>query len=257
MYVYSADTFSHLTISSPPDYVPCTTPLNMTVTLDNRPEIPLHPLDLTTEIDSGTCVGIIQPFPTDSAVNQIADMVLGVPFMRSTYTVMAYDQPDSEGRFPNMTASAAIIRPRLGLMGLTDPTVALQEFNTVRVMNQPLSPGSNQANGGGSSSGSGSGSGSTSTQGGKKLSVGIEVLIGILGFFGLCFLLFGARWLYARRAYYKRHNKHAHPSHRTFGLGLGLGGFGSSSSGTISSTKEREEEAMRQDIAYRLASTLR
>lgn len=237
-------------------YVPCTTPLNMSVTLDNRPETPLHPLDLTTEANSGVCVGIIQPFPADSTVNEIADMVLGVPFMRSTYTVMAYDQPDAQGKFPNMTASAAIIRPRLGILSLTDPQVALQEFNTVRVLNQPLTPGSNQANGGGGGGGSGTGtsSGGVSEHDGKKLSVGVEVLIGILGFFGLCFILFGIRWAYARRAYYKRH-PHTHPSHRTFGLGLGFGG-GSSSNGTISSTqerKERQEEAMRQDVAYRLA----
>ena len=129
--------------------------MNLTITLDDRSEIPLHPLDLTTPTlasssSNPTCVGIIQSFPDGSPVSQIADLVLGVPFMRSTYTVMAFDPPDSQGAFPNAgstPSSAAYIRPRLGLLGLTDPTVALQEFNTVRVLNQPLDSGSTSAPG--------------------------------------------------------------------------------------------------------------
>ncbi|RDB25666.1 hypothetical protein Hypma_006971 [Hypsizygus marmoreus] len=54
-------------------YVPCAAPLNMTIALDNRPEIPIHPLDLTAEPPKSNqaqfCIGLIQP----------ADVVLGVP----------------------------------------------------------------------------------------------------------------------------------------------------------------------------------
>ena len=105
--------------------------------------------------------------------------------MRSTYTVMAYDAPDSQGNFPNASspATSAVIRPRLGLLGLTDPAVANEEFHTVRVLNQPLKTSDS-----GSGSGSKSGVSNASTVEGKKLSVGVEVLIGLVGFFALCFV---------------------------------------------------------------------
>lgn len=184
------------------DYIPCTTPLNMSLTLDSRTAIPLHPLDLSTESSSSSgnnCLGLIQAYPPSSSLSQIADIILGVPFMRSTYTVMAYDPPDAHGVFPNATTggsalSAATIRPRLGLLGLTDATQALEEFHTVRVLNQPLQGGgANQANGGGG------GSRQLAVDSGKKLSVGLEVLIGLLGFFALCFILFAARWAVHKR----------------------------------------------------------
>ncbi|KAK7678909.1 hypothetical protein QCA50_018049 [Cerrena zonata] len=182
-------------------YVDCTTPINMTITLDNRPEIPLHPLDLTT-----ACIGIIQAYPAGSAIESIADIILSVPFMRSTYTVMAYDQPDSNGTFPNATAStssggsiSSLIRPRLGLLSLTDPTVALDEFNTIRVLKQPLGTG-NSANGGAQG-----GKSTMDALSGKKIIVGIAALIGLLRFFALCFVLFTARWAYPRRRYRCEH----------------------------------------------------
>ncbi|THG94158.1 hypothetical protein EW026_g7256, partial [Hermanssonia centrifuga] len=195
-------------------YLSCTTPINMTVTLDNRTAIALHPLDLSTPNSDSSCLGLIQAYPEGSEVANIADIVLGVPFMRSTYTVMAYDTPDSHGNFPNASAMPSPnINPSLGLLGLTNPTVALEEFHTVRVLNQPL-PNGGQGN---------SGHTATAPTSGKKLSVGVEVLIGLLGFFGLCFLLFAARW-----AYYKRSMEQ-------------------------SGAKATKDEVMMEDVAYRLA----
>lgn len=199
----------------------------MTITLDNRPEIPLHPLDLTTPTSqSASCIGIIQAYPAGSKIQDIADIILGVPFMRSTYTVMAYDQPDSSGNFPGSSTSSNLIRPRLGLMGLTDPAVALDEFNTVRVLKQPLGTGG--ANGGAQ------GKSAVDDSGGKKISVGIAVLIGLLGFFALCFVLFTARWAYARRKYRRE---------RAGGDAGGANGSGDS----------KTEEQLVQEVAYRLA----
>jgi hypothetical protein len=183
------------------DYVPCTTPLNMTITLDDRGEISLHPLDLTSQssddASSDSCVGVIQS--ADSTLNNptsdIGDMILGVPFLRNTYTVMAYGAPDTNGNFNNDTdpddaSSRSQIRPRLGLMGLTNATIALQEFHTVRVLNQPLAPSGGQT-------------ASDTSTGGKKMSVGIEVLIGLVGFFGLCVVLFALRWFLTKRKWNK------------------------------------------------------
>ncbi|KAJ6614583.1 aspartic peptidase domain-containing protein [Mycena sp. CBHHK59/15] len=177
-------------------YLPCTTPLNMTITLDERHEIPLHPLDLTTPPPSSsshpsTCIGLIQTSADAELRNPmsgIGDMILGVPFLRNTYTVLAYDVPFANGTFPvadTNSPSATTVRPRLGLLGLTNPDVALDEFHRVRVLNQPLSSAS---------------AAEADTGGSHKQSVGIDVLIGLGGFVGLCVLLFGLRWLLVRRS---------------------------------------------------------
>ncbi|KAG6896488.1 hypothetical protein C0992_007980, partial [Termitomyces sp. T32_za158] len=73
-------------------YVPCKTPLNLTITLDDRAPIPLHPLDLTTSDnnnDGDFCTGVIQANDRLEESDAPADMILGVPFLRNTYTVMA------------------------------------------------------------------------------------------------------------------------------------------------------------------------
>jgi hypothetical protein len=146
-----------------------------------------------TQTPSAVSVGVIQA--ADSILNNptsdIGDMILGVPFMRNTYTVMAYGIPDGNGNFNNDTdlddaSSRSQIDPRLGLMGLTNAMIALQEFHTVRVLNQPLTPSSGQT-------------ASDTSMGGKKMSVGIEVLIGLVGFFGLCVALFALRWFTKRK----------------------------------------------------------
>ncbi|KAF4584827.1 hypothetical protein EYR40_001642 [Pleurotus pulmonarius] len=180
-------------------YVPCNTPLNLTLNLDDRPPVSLHPLDLTglppKDTSSDFCIGLIQAADAalSSPTNGFGDMILGVPFMRSVYTVMAYDSPSEEGVFPNMTVpttgSVSSIRPRLGLLSLVDPQVAMDEFTRVRVAHQPLSTGG----------GATGGSRAPSSGDGKKISVGIAVLIGLVGFFALCVALFALRWFITRR----------------------------------------------------------
>lgn len=119
-------------------------------------------------------------------------MILGVPFLRNAYTVMGYETPYANGSFPSSSyQSEDDIRPSLGLLGLTNATIAMQEFQTVRVLNQPLSSG-NQTSGPSSQ---------IITVGPKKLSVGIIVLVALVGFFSLCFALFGVRWLLMKKRY--------------------------------------------------------
>ncbi|KAJ3797425.1 aspartic peptidase domain-containing protein [Lentinula aff. detonsa] len=180
-------------------YVSCTTPLNLTVSLDNRPPISVHPLDLTTEppssqSSSSNCIGLIQA--ADSFLSSVGvDMILGVPFIRNTYMVMAYQVPDSNGSFPDVRGSnnsqsptdAAIsndLFPRLGLQGLTNATVAMDEFQKVRVLGQPIN-----------------GTPTVKSDDKKSLSVGLDVLFGLIGFFGLCFVLFGLRFCVMKRKY--------------------------------------------------------
>ncbi|KAG1759858.1 aspartic peptidase domain-containing protein [Suillus occidentalis] len=169
-------------------YVPCTTPLNVTITLDGQPELPIHPLDLTSEPsgqhNSQNCIGLIQADDSQlTLTSDIGDMVLGVPFMRNVYTVLAYEPPPF-----NMSVYTGI-RPTLGLMGLTNITQALDEFNNVRVLNQPLGGAPPQQ---------------APSSNNSKLSVGLEILIGLIGFFALCISLFGLKWFMTRRQWKKQ-----------------------------------------------------
>lgn len=164
----------------------------MTITLDGQNELPLHPLDLTTEpagqSSSQYCMGLIQTDPSQlTAASEIGDMILGVPFMRNVYTVMAYEQPDADGNFNNSVQSG--MQPMLGLLGLTNATQALQEFDQVRVLKQPLGSGPSQQT-------------PSSQSGGSRFSIGVKILIGLAGFFALCLALFALRCLIARRLWW-------------------------------------------------------
>ncbi|KAL5495684.1 hypothetical protein ACEPAI_1147 [Sanghuangporus weigelae] len=176
-------------------YVPCTTPINMTITLDDRSEIPIHPLDLTAVPGSGgsTCTGLFQQSPFLTLPHGFGDIILGVPFLRNVYTVMAYKHVDANGVVGS--SGDTPISPQLGLLNLTDPAIALDEFNTVRVLNKPLNGNNSQQ----SSSGGG-------------LSIGLKVLFGLLGFIALCGALFAGRWLFLRRR-----NKQAQRAARDLG----------------------------------------
>ena len=173
----------------------------MTITLDDRPATPLHPLDLTAEPSRDNspqfCTGLIQTADAQlSSPDSKADIILGVPFMRNVYTVMAYSVPNNNGSFTAVNNGnrkdgglSQTITPRLGLMSLTEPTKALLEFHNVRVLNQPMDGGSNTSS-----------HGAPSDVGQKKLPVGIVVLIVLLSFLGLCGMLFASRWFLLRRA---------------------------------------------------------
>jgi len=182
-----------------PDYVPCKTPLNMTISA-NGMDIPLHPLDLTTGQDksSQTCIGTIQAADELLSSARLGDMILGVPFLRSVYTVLAHDVPLANGSFDTGAAKnhqAFQLRPRLGLISLTDPGVAMDEFHTVRVLGRPLSSAGSPDDGSKQSA-----SGGVSNHG---LSVGLKVLLGLVGAFALALLLFAVRFWWQRRKWNK------------------------------------------------------
>lgn len=161
----------------------------MTITLNGYPEMPLHPLDLTTQSQtdpsSSNCVGLIQ---TDNGVMNtspsVSDMILGAGFLRNVYTVLAYDAPNAQGVFPANTNSADL-QPHVGLLSVTNATRAMQEFQNVRVLNLPMS--------------SGNSSSPTSATSSRKLSVGVDVLLALLSVVVACVILFGLRWFYVRR----------------------------------------------------------
>lgn len=167
----------------------------MTISVNGKP-ISLHPLDLTTGQDrsSQTCVGTIQAADDLLRSNHVGDMILGVPFLRNIYTVLAHDIPFANGSFDTQAANSHQsfeIRPRLGVMGLTDPGVALDEFHTVRVLGKPLSSAGSPDNGSNPSA-----SGGVSSHG---LSVGLKILIGLISAFVFALLLFAVRFWWQRR----------------------------------------------------------
>jgi len=181
------------------DYVPCKTPLNMTISA-NGMDIPLHPLDLTTGQDrsSQTCIGTIQAADDIMSSAHLGDMILGVPFLRNVYTVLAHDIPLANGSFDTEAAKnnqTFNLRPRLGLISLTDPGVAMDEFHTVRVLGRPLSSAGSPDNGSEQPA-----SGGVSNRG---LSVGLKVLLGLVGAFALALLLFAVRFWWQRKKWNK------------------------------------------------------
>lgn len=159
----------------------------------NGMTIPLHPLDLTTGQDQSSqiCIGTIQAADDLLSSNRLGDMILGVPFLRNVYTVLAHDTPLANGSFNTRAArypGNIRILPRLGLISLTDPEVAMDEFHTVRVLGKPLSsagPPEGQSSSGGASN--------------HGLSVGLKVLLGLIGAFALALLLFAVRFWWQRR----------------------------------------------------------
>ncbi|PPQ91314.1 hypothetical protein CVT25_006594 [Psilocybe cyanescens] len=189
--------------------IPCTTLLNLTLTPDTCPEIPIHLLDLTAEPPDNNqavfCTGLIQTADAQlgSANGGIGDMILGIPFLQNVYSVMAYTQPVKDGSFAPVTSRDGTngdVKPRLGLLALIDPTIALQEFNTVRVLHQPLSSSPSSSS---ESSASGAGTNvpntgsnnntktvSTTTH---KLSTGAILGVVLLGLVVLCAVVAGVR----------------------------------------------------------------
>lgn len=159
----------------------------------NGMTIPLHPLDLTTGQDKSSqmCIGTIQAADDLLSSNRLGDMILGVPFLRNVYTVLAHDTPLANGSFSTRAAKnprGIRVLPRLGLISLTDPEVAMDEFHTVRVLGKPLSsagPPDGQPSSGGTSN--------------HGLSVGLKVLLGLVGAFALALLLFAVRFWWQRR----------------------------------------------------------
>ncbi|GJJ06271.1 hypothetical protein Clacol_000462 [Clathrus columnatus] len=171
-------------------YIPCETPMNMTISLGNIGPIPIHPLDLTARAPGSepsltdTCMGVIQ---ASDQLAGVGDMVLGVAFLRNVYSVLSSDSSN------DTDVDSAInedISPRLGFISLTNPTTALQEFHSVRVLGQSLDPSNNS-------------SPTSAVVVDRSLSVGVIVLFGIIGFFFLCATLFGVRWWMLRSRFKK------------------------------------------------------
>ncbi|KAF8964869.1 hypothetical protein BDZ97DRAFT_822214 [Flammula alnicola] len=129
---------------------------------DHHPRCPAQNASAPpTENQAQYCIGLIQPADAQltNPASSIGDMILSVPFLRNIYTVMAYTLPNPDGSLPvfdpaNQTDGglSQTIRPRLDVLPLMNPTKALQEFNTMRVLNKPISSATPTPNTGSSGS---------------------------------------------------------------------------------------------------------
>ncbi|KDQ16125.1 hypothetical protein BOTBODRAFT_43702 [Botryobasidium botryosum FD-172 SS1] len=170
-------------------YMDCTLAMNVSITLGDpgaSSTIPLHPLDLSSQAPSRSgqqCIGTIQGADGIAA----GDIVLGVSFLRNVYTVLNYGAPNP-------------VSPQLGLLPLTNITTALKEFNDVRVLHIPLSV--SEQNGLGDGSAINAPAGPVLSH--KIVSVGIIVLVSVIGFFLLAGALFGLRWWSLKKRWAKQ-----------------------------------------------------
>lgn len=119
--------------------------------------------------------------------------MLGVPFLRSVYSVFAL-KPISASSSTKREQRRGVdfearqstnIDPRLGLLPITSPSTAMDEFHTVRVLKKPLDPSLSTPG--------------ISSKDGRKIPVGVIVLLALLGFVVLCGSIFVARYFYLRR----------------------------------------------------------
>jgi len=167
--------------------MPCEMMLNVSVTI-GRVEYPIHPIDASYKAnpsDKG-CIGSIVASDYLGQEGAAGDMILGIPFLRNIYTVLSFSEKVGEHE------DDLLANPRLGLLSLTDPVKAVAEWRSLRVDGVPLQTGSQPKP-------SSPVATSAGTVGKSGIDVGVIVGVVIVGFFGLCALLFLFWWFLVRR----------------------------------------------------------
>ncbi|KAG8949163.1 hypothetical protein FRC04_008961 [Tulasnella sp. 424] len=166
-------------------YVPCQLAMNVTLTLGSNVsiDVPIHPLDMSmaipTEPGSSTCLGALQA--TDSDLTS-GDLILGPAFMRNIYTVLSYETDP----------------PQLGILPLTNAATAYQEFNTVRVLKQTITPVN--ADMSTTSTSTSAGASQSPESDNKSTMIGVKVIVAIVVFLIVAGLgiFFGVRLMQKR-----------------------------------------------------------
>ncbi|WVQ80478.1 hypothetical protein IAT38_002583 [Cryptococcus sp. DSM 104549] len=172
--------------------MPCTKQMALTFTFGGQ-SIPVHPLDMsyvdTDDASQQTCIGMIQ---YSSNLGDSGDFILGSSFMKNAYSVFKYPDPTKHTTW----------QPTVGLIPLTNASVASQDFYAVRVKHQSLGTVSTNSNGGGNViSNTGGGSDSSAHDGKKAANTAIIAATSVVGFFVLAAALFCAWWFWLRRKF--------------------------------------------------------
>lgn len=174
--------------------MPCKTPLSLTFEFSGS-KVPLHPLDLSypdpSDPSQATCIGMIQY--ADNLGSDVGDCILGSSFLKNVYSIYQYPDQVRSTRW----------QPTIGLIPLTNASVASSDFYAVRTNRQSLSSvSSDEANTSGPGPWNPTTSPATSngSSGGKKVA-STAVIIGcsVVGFFVVAAAAFAAWWFWLRR----------------------------------------------------------
>ena len=179
------------------DRMPCTQQLALSMIFGNQ-TFPIHPLDMTwpdpSDPSQQTCIGAIQ---YSSNLGKTGDFILGSSFLKNVYSI--YQYPDNPGR--------GTWQPTVGMVSLTNASVASEDFYAVRVQRQSLTDvSSNHNTGVGASNPS-----STSTahqsadnaESKKVLSSAMIAGISVAALFIFAAGVFCAWWFWLRRRFGK------------------------------------------------------
>ncbi|WWD22304.1 hypothetical protein CI109_106795 [Kwoniella shandongensis] len=194
---YADAIYSALGVSMSPDglyRMPCTQQMAITFRFNSR-EIPVHPLDMSymdpADSSQSTCIGMIQ---YSNNLGESGDFILGSSFLKNVYSVFQY--PDAN--------KPTTWQPSVGLIPLTNASIASQDFYAVRTLRQSLSTvsSSQQATYGGTTPSGGQNpqsSAAAAASGKKVVSTAVIAAVSVVGFFVLAAAAFCAWWFWLRR----------------------------------------------------------
>ncbi|ORY31937.1 aspartic peptidase domain-containing protein [Naematelia encephala] len=175
--------------------MPCTKQISLAFTIAGQ-QFPVHPLDMTypdpTDASQSTCIGMIQ---YSSTLGDTGDIILGSAFLKNVYSIFQY--PD--------TSKQKTWQPTVGLVSLTNASIASQDFYAVRTLHESLSSVSSNTPMSGTTTSSGGGSTSQQSAqaaaGRKAVSSAVIAGSSVVGFFVLAAALFCAWWFWLRRKF--------------------------------------------------------
>ncbi|OCF34987.1 hypothetical protein I316_03534 [Kwoniella heveanensis BCC8398] len=193
---YADSIYSALGISMSADgfyRMPCKQQVAITFNIAGQ-VVPVHPLDMTytdpEDASQTTCIGMIQ---YSSNLGDSGDFILGSSFLKNVYSI--YQYPD--------TNKQKTWQPTIGLIPLTNASIASQDFYAVRVQRQSLSSVSSdqQAENGGSPTYNPGAQTSSGADGKKVVNTAVIAAVSVVGFFVLAAAAFCAWWFWLRRKF--------------------------------------------------------
>ncbi|WRT63430.1 uncharacterized protein IL334_000335 [Kwoniella shivajii] len=170
--------------------MPCTQQLAFTFYIAGQ-DVPVHPLDMTypdpDDPSQAQCIGMIQ---YSSNLGQTGDFILGSSFLRNVYSIFQYPDTNKQKTW----------QPTVGLIPLTNASVASQDFYAVRIQRQSLTSVSSdqQAISSGTPSNPGSQPSQAATEK-KVVNTTVIAAVSVVGFFVLAAVAFCAWWFWLRR----------------------------------------------------------
>ncbi|WVW81569.1 hypothetical protein I302_103564 [Kwoniella bestiolae CBS 10118] len=172
--------------------LPCTQQMALTFNIAGQ-AFPVHPLDMTypdpEDASQKQCIGMIQ---YSSNLGESGDFILGSSFMKNVYSIFQYPDTNKQKTW----------QPTVGLISLTNASIASQDFYAVRVQRQSLASVSSdqQVNNGGSPTNPGSQPSHGAAEK-KVVNTTVIAVVSVVGFFVLAAAAFCAWWFWLRRKF--------------------------------------------------------